>query len=50
MRKPKRSKILLGSACQRIEFPIIQSVANNKTTLNSPRIKKSLKKVYKTEI
>lgn len=30
MKRPKRSKILLGSAYQRIEFPIIQSVVNSK--------------------
>lgn len=30
IKRPKRSKILLGSAYQRIEFPIIQSVTTNK--------------------
>lgn len=49
MRRPKKSKILLGSACQRIEFPLIQTVVTNKCALPSPKIKKSLKKVFKTE-
>lgn len=49
VKKSKKSKILLGEACQKIEFPLIQTVVNSKCVLSSPKTKKSLKKFIKTE-
>lgn len=49
VKKSKKSKILLGEACQRIEFPLIQTVVNSKCVLSSPKTKKSLRKFIKTE-
>lgn len=48
VKKSKKSKMLLGEACQRIEFPLIQTVVNSKCVLSSPKTKKSLRKFIKT--